>query len=98
MTPWQGRSDSGGGKNSFRLHQWVQNIENYRKGIGTAIIGFSCDEGVRRNHGRPSSSLGSAAIRSALAEMACHTDNPLYDVGDVICCDNYLEEAQNILE
>ena len=46
---------------------------NQNKAI--ALLGYSSDEGVRRNHGRVGSSLGADAIRKQLGKMPNHLDN-----------------------
>ena len=40
------------------------------------LIGFACDEGVRRNGGRVGAKDGPRAIRAALANLAWHQDVP----------------------
>lgn len=63
-----------------------------------AIIGFVCDEGIKRNHGRVGAAEGPAAIRRALAKLPIPRSNrSIVDIGDVICIDNNLEEAQRVL-
>ena len=58
------------------------------------LLGFACDEGVRRNHGRPGSKKGPEAIRNALARLAWHHPGELLDGGDVTCNGEDLENAQ----
>mgnify|MGYP000669214984 CR=1 FL=1 len=45
------------------------------------LIGFSCDEGVRRNKGRVGASEGPDALRGALAPLAMHTNFGIHDAG-----------------
>ncbi len=52
------------------------------------LIGFACDEGVRRNNGRQGASGGPAAFRSVLKQT------PFVDYGDVHCRNGDLETAQ----
>ncbi len=52
------------------------------------LIGFACDEGVRRNNGRQGASGGPAAFRSVLKQT------PFVDYGDVHCRNGELEAAQ----
>jgi formiminoglutamase len=61
---------------------------------GVVLIGFACDEGVRRNGGRVGAKDGPRAIRVALANLAWHQDSPVYDAGDVRCDDAHMEGAQ----
>jgi len=91
---WQGRSDPEPG--SARWHQKIQPfIDQSVK--GTVLLGFCCDEGVRRNHGRTGARHGPDAIRKALANLAWHGGKPVYDGGNVCCTDGNLERAQRQL-
>jgi formiminoglutamase len=60
------------------------------------LLGYACDEGVKRNQGRIGAAKGPDAIRSALAKMPNHlTENThLYDLGNVGCDDGDMEAAQ----
>jgi len=66
---------------------------------GVAIIGFRCDEGIKRNQGRPGARFGPAAIRAEAANLPCSFDPSfaLYDAGDVVCDGDDLETAQALL-
>ncbi len=47
------------------------------------MIGYACDEGVRRNQGRPGAKKGPAAFRKALGKMPWHRKEVgLKDAGD----------------
>src|SRR4051812_41120798 len=93
MSVWQGRTDSADGPKALRWHQRVEPMsENAPPGI--ALIGFACDEGVRRNGGRVGAKGGPRAIRAAMANFAWHQHHPVYDAGDVDCSDGKLEIAQ----
>ncbi len=84
----------------MRWHQVVQLIDLSRdvpEGEGNfAFLGFSCDEGVRRNLGRVGASAGPSAIRLAMSALADHLPEEvqLFGGGDVICSNHLLEEAQ----
>ncbi len=88
---WSGRIDPE--PDSLRWHQVVQPVESART-PGVALLGFACDEGVRRNQGRPGASGAPAAIRKALASLAWHREGPAFDAGDVACAGGALEAAQ----
>ena len=108
---WKGRVDSTTDFDAFRWHQWVLPLDldsavapPLREGgtapaAGVAFIGFACDEGVRRNLGRPGARRGPAAIRAESANLPCSFDPgfALYDAGDVECEGPALEEAQALL-
>ena len=97
---WKGRVDENAkGK---RLHQIVQNIDvkdlkkNEVKNIG--LIGFECDEGVKRNKGRVGASKAPNEIRKLLASIPYHDEKKsVIDLGNIQCADNDLEAAQTHL-
>lgn len=64
-----------------------------------ALLGYSCDEGVRRNQGRVGAVDGPDAIRKQLARMPNHLaqDVLLIDVGYVQCLEGAMELAQENL-
>ena len=102
MRSWQGRQDS---EIPERFNQVIELIDltidpipendNY----SFVIIGFACDEGVRRNLGRVGASHGPDAIRSMLASLPFNYYNSIniYDVGNICCLDQNLEQAQEAL-
>lgn len=64
-----------------------------------AILGYACDEGVRRNQGRIGAVEGPDAIRNQLGKMSNHLnpDTELFDIGSVLCVAGDMEETQNVL-
>jgi len=90
---WGGRVDSEEGTHALRWHQCVS---PYHNGVppGVALVGFVCDEGVTRYHGRSGAAAGPNAIRAALARLAWHQRVPVYDAGNVMCEGGHLEAAQ----
>ena len=92
MSVWTGRVDTDEGSRALRWHQAVKSIETASK-PGVALLGFACDEGVRRNQGRVGARKGPHAIRQVLAGLALHQTNPIYDAGDVECAGEKLEQA-----
>ncbi|KAA3437017.1 formimidoylglutamase [Rufibacter hautae] len=99
-TAWKGRIDPQDGALGLRWHQvmqWLDLSGEVPKGEGqVAFLGFSCEEGVRRNQGRVGAADGPAAIRQALSPMADHLPETLrlFEAGEVICTETHLEEAQ----
>lgn len=97
---WQGRND-GDAPDLWRWHQVVECTPlaelTARKAI--AILGFACDEGVRRNKGRLGASAAPSVLRSVCANFPAHslTKGALVDVGDCVCEGTQLEEAQGEL-
>jgi formiminoglutamase len=92
-TRWQGRTDAEEGPRALRWHQQVRPLAAGAP-PGVALLGFACDEGVRRNQGRVGAAEGPAALRRALAGLAWHGARPVHDAGDVVVEEEALEEAQ----
>ena len=60
------------------------------------ILGYECEEGVKRNNGRLGSQKGPKAIKEALAKLAVHyEEGALYDGGSTFCLNGNLEECQS---
>ncbi|MBC3758065.1 formimidoylglutamase [Hyunsoonleella sp. SJ7] len=63
--------------------------------FGFGIIGYACDEGVKRNLGRPGAKDGSRCLRAKLGGVPIHFENKkVVDFGDVICNGDDLESCQ----
>lgn len=84
MDAWQGRSDEAEGRLGLRWHQVVQ-PEAAAAGAGLAVLGFACDAGVARNHGRTGAGAGPAALRAMLSNLPARQGMALFDAGDVRC-------------
>ena len=101
MKQWQGRVDAAEGELGKRWHQVVQPFTEGGHGRGVALVGFSCDAGIERNHGRTGARKGPAALRAALGNMPVHRCKDIADAGDVVCeptgQSDGLEEAQQAL-
>ncbi len=65
-------------------------------GPAVALLGYACEEGIRRNQGRPGAAKGPDAIRHQLGRMPMHLDERilLFDAGSVNCTDGDLEGTQ----
>ena len=60
------------------------------------ILGYECEEGIKRNNGRLGSQKGPKAIKEALAKLAVHyKEGALYDGGSTFCVNGNLEECQS---
>lgn len=98
---WQGRADLPQGSCFFQIMQMLDLRETFlskQNKQAFALIGFSCDEGVRRNLGRTGAFNGPAAIREILGKFSVQKTNLIcYDAGDVTCTDGNLESAQKAL-
>ncbi len=95
---WTGRQS---GQQHY-LHEKVQCINLERDSIPKAsansftLLGYACDEGVKRNKGRIGAFDGPDAIRTALAKLPNHLDHEsaLIDAGTLECIDGKLENIQ----
>lgn len=97
---WIGRSSN----QELYLHEKVRisslkNPFQSEKNKTIALLGYSSDEGVRRNQGRVGSALGPDAIRKQLGKMPNHLDKEtqLLDLGNLECHDGDLEGLQHDL-
>ncbi|MCL6274693.1 formimidoylglutamase [Muricauda sp. 2012CJ35-5] len=96
---WQGRISN----KSLYLHEKVKCVplmevpEPPKKSI--ALLGYACDEGVKRNQGRVGAEYGPDVIKKSLAKMPNHLPSTvqLYDAGNITCPDGDMEAAQNAL-
>ncbi len=100
---WWGR------KTSLRSQYWYQQIRLVNlavEGLGEknadiprfGIIGYACDDGVRRNQGRPGAKNGPREIRKQLGKLAWHGgDKIVFDLGNVTCLDQDMEGSQQVL-
>ncbi|WP_374339295.1 formimidoylglutamase [Leeia sp.] len=93
---WQGRVDDEEGERALRWHQQVQALQA-GAAPGFALLGFACDAGVARNQGRTGAKAGPDLIRKALANLAWHHPQPVYDGGSVVCEGDALEASQALL-
>jgi formiminoglutamase len=89
---WQGRQDGEGAE-----HQRIFHTVNQSDSADFAILGFSSDEGVRRNQGRVGAAEAPDLIRKQLANLPLHAPVRLRDLGTVICTQGELEQAQAAL-
>jgi formiminoglutamase len=98
-TVWQGRDDSAEAGNAQRIFQTLRQQKQFiPMPSGIALIGFECDEGVKRNHGRPGAAQAPDVLRRALANMASHPGHErLVDMGSVYAEGDDLEAAQQAL-
>ncbi|MFT7330156.1 MAG: formiminoglutamase [Roseivirga sp.] len=81
---------------------WYQEIElidlhqiKNENPIDIALLGYVCDEGVRRNLGRIGAAKGPKMIRERLAKLPIHFDEKrVVDAGDIICIEEDMESCQ----
>lgn len=92
---WQGRIDREDPTLSIRLHQVVADgTQQAQFDAAPVLIGFACDEGVKRNLGRVGAAAGPDAIRSALAPLTVVPGQRCFDIGTIAVDDADLEGGQ----
>ncbi|EIF33519.1 formimidoylglutamase [Burkholderia sp. Ch1-1] len=94
---WAGRSDDGEAGDTRRVFNQVTPFGSAVRVQHDApvIVGFSSDEGVRRNQGRIGAAHAPMELRRVLAGLPAKTAMAaLADAGDVVCDDGDLEAAQ----
>ncbi len=98
---WQGRDDSAEAPNALRLFQTIARAERFAPQEmpgDIALLGFACDEGVRRNKGRTGAADGPETLRRALANMASHQGHDrCVDMGTISVDGEQLEAAHQAL-
>jgi len=100
-TDWQGRDDIPPASCFFQLVYPFDltkphTIQLTKTTFG--VIGFCCDEGIRRNKGRIGAASGPSAIRQALGKFPVQKPTlQFFDAGDILCVDHNLESAQEAL-
>ncbi|PKQ45938.1 formimidoylglutamase [Confluentibacter flavum] len=94
---WSGRSSNP----DLGALYWCQKIDfihvndlNEDTKIDIALLGYVCDEGVKRNQGRIGASQGPKALRERLGKLAVHHNKHIADIGDVICVEHDMESCQ----
>ena len=94
---WTGRAS---GERAY-IHEVVQPAAidalsgQYLESGTPCILGYACDEGVRRNQGRPGAANGPQAFRQKLGKLPWHLGSqPLLDTGDWSPVDADLESCQ----
>lgn len=92
---WTGRVDD---LNPTRIHEIMRYCDVTKEELPKrqcTFTGFSSEEGIVRNHGRPGAKEGPAALRQALAKLPLpHQKHDYFDIGDIVCTASDLETAQ----
>lgn len=98
---WTGRKSTASASPQY-LHEFIMchDLESNAlpPALDCVLLGYACDEGVRRNKGRVGAAQGPEAIRKAMAKLAWH--RPFFnlsDIGDICCSDQDLESSQDAL-
>ncbi len=99
---WEGRKSNP----EMGIQYWYQLIDlqdaqqlqgsDYKESI--ALIGYVCDEGVKRNRGRVGAHRGPEFLRQRLAKLPVHFDlKRVMDLGDIVSIDGDMESCQEML-
>jgi len=99
------KEEYSGRKSELENQYWHQEIAvahiediNSKKNINIGLVGYVCDEGVKRNQGRVGARKGPKSIRNKLGKLPIHfKDKKITDFGDVVCIDKNLEDCQKAL-
>ncbi|MEO0895182.1 MAG: formimidoylglutamase [Bacteroidota bacterium] len=97
---WQGRST----KPEKGPQYWYQQVKCLQEenvefpAADIALLGYACEEGVRRNQGRVGAAAGPLVLRNRLGKLAWHMGQKrLLDMGDIVCKGEDLEATQELL-
>lgn len=97
---WTGRTSD----QKLYLHEKVScmafdELRHIKNTKAIALLGYACDEGVKRNQGRVGAAKGPDAIRKALGKFPnhLHTETQLIDCGTLIHNEGSLENTPDIL-
>ena len=98
---WRGRQDTPKDSCFFQIMQMMNLLEEKSFSAPApsfALLGFRCDEGIRRNHGRVGAAEGPAAIRQAFGRLPLQKEDfSIFDAGSISCADGDLEASQRAL-
>lgn len=96
---WTGRIDDTEDRTAFRYHQVVEVLDVQEAVNVCAVVGFECEEGVRRNKGRLGAAQGPNAMRDELAKLPWRFQEHkrFVDVGNITCRGEEMEAAQQQL-
>lgn len=99
---WSGRTDHLTNRSSFRYHQVIEmkTLEDLSADENTCVlIGFECEEGVRRNKGRLGAAAAPEALRKEMASLPWkqQLEKKIIDIGNLACVGTQLEQAQQYL-
>jgi len=97
---WQGRKSNPDIENQY-WHQEIKLIDAENETaftkVDVVLLGYACDEGVRRNRGRIGANEGPVSIRERLAKLPIHFENKtVADIGDIVCNDDDMEACQEL--
>tara|TARA_B100001013_G_scaffold113256_1_gene65100 strand:- start:2 stop:985 length:984 start_codon:yes stop_codon:yes gene_type:complete len=100
---WNGRLSDPSSLNQYwhevikLYHDGLEHLKSERLNSDFGILGYACDEGVKRNNGRQGAVNGPKAIREQLSKLSAHfSEKTVTDYGDIVAHDNNIELAQKL--
>ena len=83
---WKGRVDEEDKELGKRWHQKIKFIKPpFKKEKAITLLGFACDEGVKRNKGRIGAAYGGDILKSFMGNFAYGLKNyKLFDAGKIV--------------
>lgn len=95
---WKGNADKKGDLRWLHKVRTIDLKSTSREELyeNIVLLGFACDEGVRRNDGRVGAQEGPSSLRKALSKLSWNWESnyELFDAGDIVCKGADLEGAQ----
>lgn len=96
---WKGRISN----KELYLHEKIQCIDlekeelTQNQNIGLCILGYACEEGVKRNQGRIGTATAPDIIRKMMGSLSNHFKNDvdIIDIGNINCVNGDLEKTQS---
>ena len=78
-------------------HNGLEHLKSERLNSDFGILGYACDEGVKRNNGRQGAVNGPKAIREQLSKLSAQfSEKTVTDYGDIVAHENNIELAQKL--
>lgn len=104
---WKGRIDDPDDVDSYRMHQIIHllDLNNLKpleidsSKLNICLLGYCCDEGIKRNLGRTGADQGPVDIRKEFANLPVSFGDQtlIYDAGNIFCLNRNMEGAQEQL-
>ncbi len=100
---WKGRLSNPSSLNQYWheaikfYHDGLEHLKSERLNSDFGILGYACDEGVKRNNGRQGAVNGPKAIREQLSKLSAQfSEKTVTDYGDIVAHENNIELAQKL--
>ena len=101
---WKGRLSNPSSLNQYWYeaikfyHDGLEHLKSERLNSDFGILGYACDEGVKRNNGRQGAVNGPKAIREQLSKLSAQfSEKTVTDYGDIVAHENNIELALSLI-